>query len=87
MSGKHVDLDQMSHSASSDLGLCMSVPILKGKYGIMLNLYHSRANLADDKLMFFLFSQKIGINISCKRFPKKTIFLNVKAYFLEKKKK
>ena len=58
MSGKHVDLDQMSHTASSDLGLCMSVPILKGKYGIMLNLYHSLGKFSRRQINVFLIFPK-----------------------------
>ena len=35
-------------------------------------------------LVFFLFSQKIGFDISCKLYAKETVCINVKANFLKK---
>ena len=53
-------------------------PNIYGKYDM------PSVNSADDKLIFFLFSQKIASDISCKFSHKETICMKCETYFLGK---
>ena len=95
------DPDQTPHSAASDLGLhCLSITLLgvsplqwaKGKKPVLftsqakLTITNHCADSPNDKLLiFFLFSQKTGFDISCKLSPMETICMKCQYLFSGKK--
>ena len=53
-----------------------------------INFYHSLANSADQKLVYFPnFSQKTGFDISCKLSPMETVCMKCQILFSGKNKK